>query len=553
MKVVNMNKKVTNFLICMFLASMMLLVSVAEGFGKSLIGEQSICSRQFQSVEFYDDGWSMFRHDIKHSGYSTSSAPNTSTTMWSYSPTEDTTWFADSSPAVENGKVYVGACSDEGLIPSKGYVYCFDEFSGEVMWSRKTDGWVTSSPAISDNKVYVGSLRYFSLFFNGTVYCLDSGDGSILWSYQTIYKVCSSPTVSDERVYFGSTDLDLYNSKGEIVCLDSNNGNLIWKYIPDKGILSSTAISNDRLYVGCMDGKLYCLNSENGSLIWNHNIGGRIRSSPTISDNKVYIGSLNGKIYCLNAENGDEFWNFTAEGDVGGSPAVGYGNIYIGTYYSQPNNKAIFYCLDALSGTQIWNFTTQLSIVSSASIADSKVYIGLGGSFNASKGNITCLNALNGNQIWNYPTKRPVMSSPAICNGRLYVSSYEGSLYCFCDDLPPTKPSRPSGPVYGEVGVSYNYSTSTTDPNGDMVRYGWDWNGDKEIDEWTSFHQSGATVTKSHTWQQMGIHIVRVRAEDAIGTQSEWSNPLFVIMPQVQEQQKSINVQTITIKGNTAR
>lgn len=536
--------KIKTVIICMFLLSVLFLVSGTTDFCKSEYNQQ-------QYIRSYDDSWPMFRHDLTHSGYSTSSAPNTNTTLWSYSPPEFTTWFGDSSPAVLDGKVYIGACSDEGLFAKKGYVYCFDEFFGEETWSRETDGWVVSSPTINDNRVYVGSV-YFSLyyggFFNGTVYCLNSNNGNIIWSYMTSYAVSSSPAVSNEKVYFGSSNLNSESGKGEVVCLDSNDGSLIWRYIPGNGVLSSPAISNDRLYIGCMDGKLYCLNAENGSVMWSFSTGGRIRSSPAIYDNKVYIGSLNGKIYCLNAENGTEIWSYTADGDVGGSPAVGYGNVYIGTHYSQLNNKASFYCLDAISGTQIWNFTTQLSIVSSASIADSKVYIGLGGSFNASMGNITCLNALNGDHIWNYPTNRPVMSSPAILDGRLYISSYEGSLYCFCDDLRPAKPSRPSGPVNGTVGIPYEYSTSTTDPDGNMVRYGWDWNGDKVVDEWTSFYPSGATVTKLHSWQNMGIHIVRVRAEDSVGVPSGWSNPLVVITPQIQEQQIYGNVHIIANK-----
>jgi hypothetical protein len=135
------------------------------------------------------------------------------------------------------------------------------------------------------------------------------------------------------------------------------------------------------------------------------------------------------------------------------------------------------------------------------------------------------------------------VGSPAILNSRLYINLYDGRMYCFCDDSPPEKPIKPSGPTVGKVGVLYDYSTSTTDPNGDMVKYGWDWNSDKVVDEWTSFYPSGATVTTSHSWEKMGINKIRVRAENTVGTQSEWSNPRLVIMPKMQ--QKYIDLQTI--------
>ena len=49
--------------------------------------------------------WPMFRHDLQHTGYSTSPAPNTNQTLWNYT----TGNFVASSPAVADGKVYVGS------------------------------------------------------------------------------------------------------------------------------------------------------------------------------------------------------------------------------------------------------------------------------------------------------------------------------------------------------------------------------------------------------------------------------------------------------------
>ena len=48
------------------------------------------------------DWWPMFRHDPNHTGYSTSTAPNTNNTIWIYT----TGGPVYSSPAVVDGKVY---------------------------------------------------------------------------------------------------------------------------------------------------------------------------------------------------------------------------------------------------------------------------------------------------------------------------------------------------------------------------------------------------------------------------------------------------------------
>ena len=62
---------------------------------------------------------------------------------------------------------------------------------------------------------------------------------------------------------------------------------------------------------------------------------------------------------------------------------------------------------------------------------------------------------------------------------------------------PPTTPSKPVGPTSGKTGVSYSYSTSSTDPDGDKIKYTFDW-GDGFTE--TAFFPSGQTVTASHIW-----------------------------------------------------
>ncbi len=95
----------------------------------------------------------------------------------------------------------------------------------------------------------------------------------------------------------------------------------------------------------------------------------------------------------------------------------------------------------------------------------------------------------------------------------------------------PNKPAKPNGPAQGRAGVSYPYSTSTTDPEADMITYGWDWDGDSVVDEWTSPVASGATITTSHTWTAQGTYAVKVKAKDSNGAESPWSDPLSVTMP----------------------
>ena len=95
----------------------------------------------------------------------------------------------------------------------------------------------------------------------------------------------------------------------------------------------------------------------------------------------------------------------------------------------------------------------------------------------------------------------------------------------------PTTPSIPSGPSSGASGTAYSYSTSANDPDGDMVKYTFDW-ADGTTSE-TGHVSSGTAGSASHTWtvpsETTATFNVRARATDSKGKPStEWSNPTTV-------------------------
>ena len=95
---------------------------------------------------------------------------------------------------------------------------------------------------------------------------------------------------------------------------------------------------------------------------------------------------------------------------------------------------------------------------------------------------------------------------------------------------PPNKPSQPSGQINGIVGKEYVYTTSTTDPEGDMVYYLWDW-GDGSNSGWSQAYFSGTTVGVKHMWTAEGSYNLRVKAKDMTEQEGPWSDPLSITMP----------------------
>ena len=93
----------------------------------------------------------------------------------------------------------------------------------------------------------------------------------------------------------------------------------------------------------------------------------------------------------------------------------------------------------------------------------------------------------------------------------------------------PNTPSSPTGHNSGTPGVSYSFSATTTDPDGDQVAFKFGW-GDGTESGWTSFVNSGGSASLSHSWSGQGTYQVRAKAKDVNGAESGWSATHSIII-----------------------
>ena len=337
------------------------------------------------------DEWTMFHHDLNHSGYTTSSdQANLAKPLWNYSTGAPVV----SSPAVVDGCVFVGS--------KDGQIYCLNSSNGQRIWSFPTVGEVDSSPAIYNGCVYVGSN-------DGWLYCINVATGVPAWISFVGGEVLSSPSILNGCVYVGS-------GKHDVLCFNASNGVLIWNFSTILRVDSSIAISDGVAYFAADDFCVYAINASTGEEMWSHHTGSVI-SSPCVYDGYVYVGSYDGYVCSLNATNGDEVWRYLTEDCVDSTPAAANGCIYVG---SEDNN---LYCFNASSGAKIWQASTGYWIRSSPAVSNGNVYVG------SEDYSIYCFNASTGAKKWSYATGNIIDSSPAIVNDTLYVGSSDGRIY----------------------------------------------------------------------------------------------------------------------------
>ncbi len=435
------------------------------------------------------DWWPMFRHDLMHSGASTSNAPTANNTLWTYA-TGNSVY---SSPSVVDGLLYVGSYDRK--------VYCINASTGAFVWSYSTINVVFSSPAVVDGMVYVGEGEGGTY---GLIYCLNASTGARIWSVQTasfdarLGGVYSSPAVVDGRVYVGCNDGILY-------CLNASNGADLWGFggISLGSLVSSPAVHGGLVYVGSNDGWVYCRNAANGSHVWSYKTGDGIYSSPDVYDGKLYIGSNDGKVYCLNATTGKSIWNYTTGNYVDSTPTVKDNAVYVGSWDGK------VYCLNATTGNFVWSYTADGAIwFSSPAVSSGLVYIG------SNDTKLYCLSSTSGSLVWSRKTGGSIVSSPTLADGAVYVGSVDNSVYAFWEAPPMSVTvASPENATYtASNGVALAYSTS-------------------EITSWVGYSldgQQNATIVGNTTLPTLseGGHRLVVYANDTSGKMGA-SGPVF--------------------------
>lgn len=365
--------------------------------------------------------WTMFRHDLAHSGSAEPSGILPQGTLkWIFS----TGGPIHSSPAVADGTVYFG---------SQDYkFYALDAGTGAKRWEYETGSWVESSPAITNGVVYFGSN-------DGRLYALDAHSGEKLWDFKTEYPIMSSPAVADGIVYFGSDDYYLY-------ALDAVKGTKLWSYNTKSPAMSSPVVSNGIVYIGSGGGYCYTLNALNGQRRLRFNSHYGVYSSPAVSDGTIYFSTDNGLLYAIEGNartwlqehetksywiqlwamglpgvpkpppQSGFLWSLGLGRAAASSPVVIGNTLYIGS------DKKLL-AVDLQSRQKRWEFVTEGAIESSPAVAGSTIFVG------SEDGRLYAVDAATGEKLWDFLTEEKITSSPAVANGIVYIGSHDGNLY----------------------------------------------------------------------------------------------------------------------------
>jgi outer membrane protein assembly factor BamB len=192
-----------------------------------------------------------------------------------------------SSPSYNGNEIFIG--SDDG------FLYCLD-IDGKLLWKTKLNGKIrSSSPCLSFDEdqrpsVFIGT-------YNGGMFCLNQSTGMIRWSKQITKPVMASPAIIKDKAFFGASDKRIY-------CFHVKDGSSIWHFETGDKIWSSPSISeyDGVMFFGSLDSHIYGIDIHTGRQTWKFPTMNMVDSSAAIASSMMFIGSRDGLLYVFGSE-----------------------------------------------------------------------------------------------------------------------------------------------------------------------------------------------------------------------------------------------------------
>jgi len=392
-------------------------------------------------------------------------------------------------------------------------------------------------------------------------------DGSILWTHDTheyggggwVYQVdCKYDYNNDGVIDVLAVTGDDSSDTGpkRVYCLNGLNGISIWESplggpgFSVIGVEDFTGDGKPDVIAGCSNeaetiGYVKGISGANGAQLWSFTTAGSsvwaLEQTDDINGDgvkDVIAGDFSGHIYGLSATNGALQYStsigtviiqrFAKLTDINGN---GHPD-FVPEHSTSHTTQAI----DGQTGAIIWNHDVADQPWRVARIpdisGDNKDDVLVGTMYN----NNYCyfLNGVDGSDLVTPIAYGEAVDGlnaiPDVVNDgswEMVAGGRNGKLTCFSGGLnagnnPPTKPVI-NGPSEGIVGIIYEFTFVSTEPDNEDVYYFVDW-GDGSNTGWFGPFESGVQATKSHSWLSTGNYYIKAKAKDEKGAESVWSD-----------------------------
>jgi outer membrane protein assembly factor BamB len=181
--------------------------------------------------------------------------------------------FLEYAPIQADGTVFVVLGST---------LYALDANSGSEKWSFTKTYYIDGSPAVNDGKVFIGTHNGK----NRILYALNTESGEEEWTLELSTGSIRTLAISDNTIVF-SGGVELY-------AVDTETGEQKWSRVKDGDPQTEEEmkIVDGNIYLTHNPAdKIYAVNLKNGETVMTVQSESSFRGAPAITDNTIYIGN----------------------------------------------------------------------------------------------------------------------------------------------------------------------------------------------------------------------------------------------------------------------
>jgi outer membrane protein assembly factor BamB len=327
-----------------------------------------------------------------------------------------------STPIVMKGRVYVinrtGTSLEKGGqgIDQQERVMCFDAKTGDKVWERRFNVWLTDIVA-----------------------------SRLGWG-----EVCGDPETGN--VY-------AHGTQGLLVCLDGKSGKTIWQRSLTEqfgrvtgygGRVTSPVVWEDLVILSMANGswgeqaigqtRFVAFDKRTGKVVWWGSGGYRVRntfsSTPVVAviggEALVVGGGGDGCVHAFKARTGEKVWSYKfGDGAINCSPVVQGDRVFIGHGGSNPNGtQGLIICVDGAKVKNgkpelVWQKDGIRVWYSSLLLHDGRLYV------HNDRGRVFCLDTKDGEDVWVATAGRNTKGSPVWADGKLFQTEVDGGFYIY--------------------------------------------------------------------------------------------------------------------------
>jgi outer membrane protein assembly factor BamB len=303
-------------------------------------------------------------------------------------PVPGTLVHLEGSPAIVNGKVYIGGgnagllCVDANRVSIEGQETSLGEAQKQIeakwkqlvaqyekdkvkdpdfaippsedalpkanpklLWQKGQEKWhVDAAVTVVEGKVLAASayLDNEKLGERG-LFCLDANTGEQKWERKLDHNPWGGATVAGKLALIGCSSIRFepkdVPGQGEIVAVNLDDGEVKWKKPLPGGVVSPIAVIDGMAIFTCADGKVRAVDAASGDDKWTYTGKGAFFAGAAVGGGVAYAADLKGVVHAIGLKDGKGVWTVdlandpavSAPGMVFGSPVLHDGKIFVAT------------------------------------------------------------------------------------------------------------------------------------------------------------------------------------------------------------------------------